>query len=261
MEFEKSYTAEDLVLIVAKLRNKDGGCPWDMAQTHSSIRKNFIEETYEAVDAIDANDTAGLQEELGDVLLQVALHAQMEAEQGNFTFNDVCDGICKKLILRHPHIFGDTTVGDVADVLHNWERIKKKEKGYNTATNSIAAVPKALPALMRASKIQKRAADAGFDYENAKQAIGQLKSEIEELEAALEQNGSVPEELGDILFSAVNAARLLGFDSEEVLTAASEKFVGRFAKVEAMAAAQGAALSALNLDELTALWNAAKAQQ
>ena len=160
---KEHYNTEDLIRIVALLR-APGGCPWDQAQTHDSIKKNFIEETYEVIEAINRQSTAGLQEELGDVLLQVALHAQMEAEAGRFDFNDVADGICKKLIFRHPHVFGDVKAENTDDALASWDAAKLKEKGMKKVSQSMVSIPRELPALMRAQKVQHKAAKQGFDW-------------------------------------------------------------------------------------------------
>ena len=207
---KSSYTVQDLLDIMALLRSPNG-CPWDKEQTHATIRNNLIEETYEVVDAIDRQDLDALKEELGDLLLQVVFHTRMEEEQGNFDFDAVCDGICKKLILRHPHIFADTKVSGTGQVLENWDAIKKKEKGYQSVTQTLTSVPSALPALMRSEKVQGRAAKAGFDYTTLAMAFAQLKEEIAELEQAMSQEDltSCQEELGDVLFSAVNVARFL----------------------------------------------------
>ena len=184
---EVKHDFSSLVRIMALLRAEDG-CPWDREQTHESIRANMIEETYEVVEAIDRKDSAMLCEELGDVLLQVVFHAQMEEEENGFDFDDVCDGICQKLILRHPHIFGDVVAKTSEQVLKNWDEIKKKEKGQNTASDTLRSVPAVLPALMRAEKVQHRAAKTGFDYSNAAEAMTDLKKEVVELEDAMAEN-------------------------------------------------------------------------
>ena len=176
-EFKESYNADDLLRIMRMLR-APGGCPWDSAQTHQSIKKNLIEETYEVVEAINKDDKALLCEELGDLLMQVVFHSVMEEEEGNFDFDKVSDGICKKLIERHPHIFGDVSVGGVDDVLTNWDAIKMRTKGQKKTSDSMKSVPRELPALMRAEKIQKKAADAGFDWDDASGAIDKLCEEL-----------------------------------------------------------------------------------
>ena len=188
-KYKQNYEMQDLIEIVSLLRDQENGCPWDIAQTHKSIRKNFIEETYEAVEAIDTADAKLLCEELGDVLLQVALHAQMEKEQGAFDINDVCDGICKKLILRHPHVFADTKAFTPEQVLHNWDKIKKQEKGHKTGADAVRAVPASLPALMRAQKVQQRAGKAGMDFAGLAEALDAVQAELEELKQAIAAGG------------------------------------------------------------------------
>ena len=252
-----SYGIDDLLAIVALLRDKQEGCPWDLAQTHESIRQNFIEETYEAVDAIDLQDRALLQEELGDVLLQVVLHSQMEAEEGHFSFDAVCDGVCKKLILRHPHIFGEGKGGSAQEVLQNWDEIKKIEKGQKTGADAVLAVPAALPALMRAQKVQKRAGKAGADLPDKALAADAVWDAAGALRSALEKGEGEQEALGALLFSAVAAARFAGCDAEEALTRATDAFTRRFVAMEQLAAGQGAQLSQLNGEEKRALWERA----
>lgn len=261
-DFKEKYNVDDLVSIMKLLRSENG-CPWDREQTHESIRKNFIEETYEAVEAIDKKDTALLREELGDVLLQVVFHAQMEAEKNSFDFSDVADEVCKKLIIRHPHIFSDVKADNSDQVLKNWDMIKKETKGQETFTQTLESVPKVLPALMRAQKVAQRAARAGFDYPDADSALCDLKSEAEELSQAFEKNDSanILEELGDLMFSCANLARKLGADSEEVLTAATEKFINRFKIAEDIAAESEKTLDKLSADELDALWKQAKTRE
>lgn len=251
------YNAADLLQIVALLR-APGGCPWDREQTHQSIRMNFIEETYEAVEAIDLADPHLLCEELGDVLLQVALHCQIEAEQGVFSFEDVCDGICKKLIYRHPHVFGDTVAQSTGEVLRNWNALKNKEKGRDTAKAELESVPACLPALMRAAKVQKRAAGYGFAYKTIDAALADLESELAELREALRTGQNLPGEAGDVLFSAVNVARMAKVDAEQALGAATGRFTARVAACEDLAAGQGKALKDLSADELDELWRKAK---
>lgn len=238
----------------------DGGCPWDREQTHQSIRKNMIEETYEVVEAIDQNDTGLLREELGDALLQVVFHAQMEAECGSFTFDDVCDGICKKLILRHPHIFGNVTASTSEEVLRNWDEIKKREKGQKSQTEAALSVPRVLPALMRSSKVQQRAAKTGFDYPGLDDSMKDLDSELCELKEAIASGSekAVAEEFGDLLFSCVNVSRFLHLDAEESLSFATDKFIRRFAQVERLAAERGVDLKQAELKELDELWAEAK---
>jgi len=261
MEFQQKerYGINDLLNIMTLLRSP-GGCPWDREQSHQSIRKNFIEETYEVVEAIDLEDSDMLREELGDVLLQVVFHTQMEAEKGSFGFDDVCDGICKKLISRHPHIFSDVEARTSAQVLRNWEEIKKQEKHQTTHTQALRSVPKVLPSLMRSEKVQSRAAKAGFDYPDTEWAMGDLRSEVEELAQAIgEQNPSaVEEELGDLLFAVVNVSRFVSVDAEHSLEQACDKFITRFAAVERMARERGISMGEADIDSLNHLWQEAK---
>ena len=256
-QYKDSYGVKDLEEIVRILR-APGGCPWDAEQTHQSIRRNFLEEAYEAVEAIDEGSPEHLEEELGDVLLQVVMHARMEQEAGRFDLDGVADGICKKLIYRHPHVFGDVAVSGTGEVLSNWEALKRKEKGQATNTDALEAVARALPALWRAEKVQKKARKAGFDWPDVSGALDKLSEELEELKTAAAEGTNVAEELGDLLFSAVNAARFLKVDPEDALNGATDKFIGRFRKVEAQAAAQGKAMEDMGLEELDALWERAQ---
>ena len=251
------YTVEDLRRIVALLR-APGGCPWDGAQTHESIRRNFIEEAYEVAEAIDEQSPAHLKEELGDVLLQVVFHASLEEDAGRFDLDDVADGICKKLIFRHPHVFGEVSVSGTGEVLSNWEELKRKEKGQATNTDALEAVARSLPALWRAEKVQKKAKKAGFDWPDVSGALDKLSEELEELKTAVAEGTNVEEELGDLLFSAVNVSRFVKVDTEEALNRATDKFIGRFRKVEEEAARQGRALEGMSLAELDKLWEHAK---
>lgn len=264
MAFEQKehYQVSDLVRIMSLLRDRDG-CPWDLEQTHQSIRKNLIEEAYEVVEAIDANNPEMLCEELGDLLLQVVFHSRISEEAGDFSIDDVADGICKKLILRHPHIFGDTVVNNSKQVLENWDEIKKKEKGQTTVSQTLHSVPKVFPALMRSQKVQKRAAKSGFDYPDAVAALSDLESEIAELKAALQKQDSLScrEELGDVLFSAVNVARMLDIDAEESLTASCDKFIKRFDAVELLAKRENVDLKHAPLERLNKLWRDVKNAQ
>ena len=257
MEFQRKtkYSMSDLLQIMRILRAPDG-CPWDREQTHESIRKNFIEETYEVAEAIDNRDAGLLKEELGDVLLQVVFHAQIEDELGAFTFEDVADGVCKKLIERHPHIFGDTRADTPQEVLRNWEDIKQKQKGAKNQSEALLNVPKTLPSLMRSEKIQQRAAKAGFDYPAVDGACSDMKSEAAELWQAIQKGGGAEagEELGDLLFSVVNVARFIKVDAENALEKACDKFIRRFSKVEEMAKERGIDMQSAGIESLDSLW-------
>lgn len=260
-KFKERYDVNDLVEIMRILR-EPGGCPWDAEQTHESIKKNLIEETYEVIEAINKNDKELLCEELGDTLMQVVFHAQMEKEAGTFDFDDVSDGVCKKLIERHPHVFGEVAISGVDDVLTNWDAIKRKSKGQKSTTESMQSVPRELPALMRATKLQKKAADVGFDWNDVSGALDKLEEEIAELRVAIanKDKENIAEELGDILFSAVNVSRFVKTDAEEALTAASDKFLSRFTKVETLAKEREIDMKSVGIDELDKLWDEAKAK-
>jgi len=259
--FKDSYTIDDLITIVGILRSENG-CPWDKAQNHESIKSSFIEEVYEVIEAIDLKDTALLREELGDVLLQIVFHCQMETEVNGFDFENVCDEICKKLIIRHPHVFGNVTVNSSDEVLTNWEQIKQHTKGQTTYTETLKSVPKTLPALMKAQKVGKRAAKSGMDFKDINDALARLKSEINELETAIANNNKaqIEEELGDVLFSCTNVARKADSDAELLLTNATEKFIKRFAKTEDLIRLKEIEMTSLSIDELDSFWNQAKAQ-
>ena len=259
--FKETYSIEDLLAIMRILRGENG-CPWDREQTHQSIRNNFIEETYEAVEAIDNSDPVLLEEELGDVLLQVVYHAEMEREAGRLSFEDVADGICQKLIQRHPHIFGDVVAGTTDEVLDNWDEIKKKTKGQTTYTDTLKSVPKVFPSLMRAAKVQKRAAKSGFAYPDGNWAMEDLSSEVEELREALRQNdlSAASEELGDLLLSAANLSRYLDVDAEECLGTSCDKFISRFERLEELAASRKVDMKKASPQEIIALWEEAKRQ-
>ena len=252
-----NYDVNDLKRIVAILR-APGGCQWDGEQTHQSIRRNFLEEAYEVAEAIDENSTEHLQEELGDVLLQVVFHASIEEDAGRFDLNDVADGVCKKLIYRHPHVFGNVAVGSTDEILANWEELKKAEKGQASQADAVDAVARSLPALWRAEKVQKKAAKVGFDWPDVSGAVDKMSEELEEVKAAMAGNGDVAEELGDLLFAVVNASRFLNVDAEMALHAASDKFAARFRRVEEEVLKSGRAMEEVSLAELDAIWNAIK---
>ena len=248
---------EDLARIMHRLR-APGGCPWDREQTHESLKKTMIEECYEALDAIDRKDDAGLCEELGDVLLQCVFHAEIAQEQARFTGRDVTTGIVQKLIYRHPHIFGTGRADTAEAVLTKWEQLKKAEKHFDTQSDVLRAVPNNLPALMRAYKLQKKAAQVGFDWEDAEQAFPKLTEETDELYRAMRGDGNKAEEAGDLLFAAVNVARLLHIDPEEALSNACEKFTKRFCSMEELALANGRSLESMTLFEQDELWKTVK---
>ncbi|MHB0912576.1 MAG: nucleoside triphosphate pyrophosphohydrolase [Armatimonadota bacterium] len=252
----------ELVEIVARLR-APGGCPWDREQTHESMKKHFIEETYEAVDAIDAGDMEDLKGELGDVLLQVLFHTQIASESGSFDVGDVIDGIASKLVRRHPHVFGDAQVETADEVVDRWEKIKSGEKGYERRTSILDGVPRTLPALSRAMDISKKAAKAGFEWPNLGAVVEKLDEEVHELKAELaaERLDRVAEELGDLLFTVVNIARWTGVDPEDALRAMTGRFSARFRQIEEEAERTGRSVSEMPIEEMDAVWDRAKLEK
>ena len=251
------YHIDDLLQIMKLLRSENG-CPWDKVQTHESIRKNFIEETYEVCEAIDESDMSLLKEELGDVLLQIVFHSQIEEEQSTFSFGDVVHDICNKLIIRHPHIFSDTMVDGVEEVLSNWADIKQQTKGQTTASQTLQSVPKQIPALMRADKILSRANKANNTFAcNQDDVLTDIQSAVCALEDAIHNNNisMISQELGDVLFETVNVARTFKLDSEELLTVSSNKFVRRFCDVEELAQQKGIDFKSATPDCIKALWD------
>lgn len=256
-ERKEKYSLEDLIQVLRILR-APGGCPWDREQTHASNRRNFLEEAYEAAEAFDRDDPAAMCEELGDMLMQVLFNIHIEEDAGRFTTEDVTDGVCKKLIYRHPHVFGTVQADTSEEVLVNWEALKRREKGQATAADAMNDVARSLPALWRADKLQSKAAKAGFDYPAVSGALDKLEEETRELREAAEAGTNFFEELGDVLFAAVKVGRFLGVDPEDALHAACEKFIMRFRAVERSCAVQGADMSALSPDELTRLWDEAR---
>ncbi len=258
------YDYEDFLTVMRLLRGP-GGCPWDAEQTHQSIRRNFLEETYEVIDALDKDSAPDMCEELGDVLMQVVFHAIMEEERGRFTMADVVDGVTKKMIFRHPHVFGGGMTADTSEqVLTNWEVLKREEKGQASTADAIEAVPHTLPALWRAEKVQKKAAKAGFDWPGALAALDKLEEEVRELRAALERGGSadephgVREELGDALFMAAKVGQMCAVDPEDALHRACDKFDRRFRYVEQHAQAP---MSQCTSEALLELWRQAKEEE
>lgn len=253
------YSFEDLIQIMNILRSP-GGCSWDMEQTHKSIRRDLLEEAYETADAIDNDDKVALCEELGDLLLQVVFHSNIAEKTGEFTFDDVVDGISKKLILRHPHVFGDVSVNNTAEILDNWDAIKKLEKHQESYTETLESVPRAFPALLRAAKVQKRASKAGFDWDSIDGTLLKLEEEISELKEALKNRDSnaIDEEFGDLLFSVVNVSRFLKVDPEFSLSKSTDKFINRFALVEEECIKQGRDMKDMTLAELDEIWDRIK---
>ncbi len=257
--FKDRYDFDDLVEIIRVLR-APGGCPWDREQTHNSIRENFLEETYEVLEAIDTNNPELLREELGDVLLQIVLHSDMATEEKLFTIDDVCNDISQKLIIRHPHVFGDVTVTSTGDVLKNWDDIKRQTKSQKNQGEAMAAIPATYPALMKAQKVQSKAKKAGFDWNDAEGAFLKIEEESNELKEALTTGDKalIEDELGDLLFSAVNVARFCKCDAETALERATKKFMARFTIVERLAEERNIDMKKSSLQELDSLWDEAK---
>lgn len=256
-EYKKHYNVYDLERIVALLRSEEG-CPWDREQTHESIRRNLLEEAYEAVEAIDEKSAEHLREELGDLLTQIVFHSSLQEEQGSFKLDDVADAVCKKLIYRHPHVFGGVEAEDSAEVLLNWEELKRREKGQATTASAMDSVARSLPALWRAEKVQSKAKKVGFDWDDVSGALGKLFEEANELNEAIASGEGIDEELGDLLFSAVNVARFTKTDPEEALHSACEKFIRRFKYVECEAEKMGRELGDMSLEEMDKLYTKAK---
>lgn len=247
---------DEFVEVIAALRAPDG-CPWDREQTHRSIAKNLVEEAYEAVHAIESNDVAEIREELGDVLLQVVLHAQIAADDGEFTIDDVVAAITAKIIRRHPHIFGDREAGDAAEVLAHWERIKSVERAEKNQ-GLLDTVPHALPALMLAQTISRKAVSAGFEWETLDGVWDKVHEELDELRATEPGSPEAADEIGDVLFTVVNLARKQGIDAETALRATCAKFRSRWSAMEEMSGREGRCIEDLDLDEQEELWQRAK---
>ncbi len=252
-----SYGFEDLVAVMELLRSEDG-CPWDREQTHESIRNNFIEETYEVIEAIDTSDPVLLREELGDVMLQVVFHARMEEEKGAFNVTDVCNDVCKKLIHRHPHVFGDVKAETSGEVLDVWNEIKNEEKQRNTMTDKLRAIPPMLPALMRAEKVGKKA--KCFDFSDAESVRAKLDEELAEVDEAVLSGKAedIEEEIGDLLLTVTSLCRKLHVHPEEALKKATDKFIDRFETLENEATKRGIDIESASMEVLDAVWDEIK---
>ncbi len=251
---KESYDLRDFVALVSYLRSPRG-CPWDQVQTHESIRRNFLEETYEACEAIDAGDLVHMREELGDVLMQVLFHTDIEREAGHFDIDDVADAACKKLVYRHPHVFRRDDP-DTPD----WDTMKQRERAQTTTAEAMDSVARSLPALWRCDKIQAKAAKTGFEWPDVHAALDKVDEETRELRAAVASGDTeaIGDELGDLLFAAVKVARFAGIDPEQTAHAACEKFIRRFAAMETAAANDGTALEQCTLAQMLTLWQQAK---
>ena len=251
------YDFEDLVAIMKLLRG-EGGCPWDREQTHVSIRNNLIEETYEVIEAIDTENPTLLREELGDVLLQVVFHAGIEEDEGRFDMDDVANDICVKLIHRHPHVFGDVSADTTEQVLSNWEQIKSEEKERVTVTDKLKSIPPMLPALMRATKVGKKA--SMFDFETTQLVMDKLAEEMTEVGEAMESGvqADIEEEIGDLLLTVTSLCRKLDVDAEAALNKATEKFIGRFERIENIVLEEKRDIKSMSMVELDVIWDKIK---
>ena len=251
------YGFEDLCTVMEVLRSEEG-CPWDREQNHESIRDNFIEETYEVIEAIDTDDPVLLREELGDVMLQIVFHARMEEENGGFNVNDVCNDVCKKLIHRHPHVFGDVTVGSSREVLDVWNEIKNEEKQRNTMTAKLRAIPPMLPALMRAEKVGKKA--KCFDFTDSESVRAKLDEELREVDEAVVEGSfeAIEEEIGDLLLTVTSLCRKLHVSPEAALKKATDKFIDRFETLENETIARGIDMENSTMEVLDSVWDEIK---
>ena len=264
---ERRPSFYDLVRVMARLRDPDGGCPWDLKQTHQTLRRYVLEEAYEVAEAIDRGDPEHLCDELGDLLLQVVFHAQMAWEAGDFEADDVCAAIVQKLIRRHPHIFGEVKVDGAEEVLTNWEAIKATERaarGEERSKSLLDGISTSLPALMAALEMSKRAVKAGFEWPETGGVLDKAEEEFAELRAEIEAGADTAKtaaELGDLLFTIVNVGRRLGIDAETALRAQMDRFKRRFGHIEQRAGETGRALDVLTLDEMEAFWQEAKARE
>jgi tetrapyrrole methylase family protein/MazG family protein len=259
MTSETGDAFEKLMEIMGKLRGPDG-CPWDRQQTHESLKKYLLEETYETIEAIDSGDMGELCGELGDLMLQIAFHAQLAKERGDFEIRDSLDSINQKLLRRHPHVFGEAEVACAEEVAHQWDRIKMDEKGMETRASIVDGVPKTLPALARAIEVSKRAARAGFEWPSLDAVFAKLEEEVGELreELHVQDTKRIAEEIGDLLFTIVNVARWTKVDPEDALRTMIERFNSRFVQIEEAAHASGRSLEDLSIEEMDAVWDRAK---
>lgn len=256
---KKKYMFQDLIDIMAILRSENG-CPWDREQTYDTLKKYLLEEAYEVVDTIEEGNREKQCEELGDVLLQVVFQSQVAVEEGAFNINDVISALCSKLISRHPHVFGNEIISEAKGVEKRWNEIKYKGKKLDTQTKIMEDIPKSFPALMRSYKVQKKAAEVGFDWDDVQDVFKKVYEEIDEVKEAiqLKDDDKIYEEIGDLLFTVVNVSRLVSVEPETALSATINKFIKRFSYIEENAAQQGRALSSMTLTEMDKLWDESK---
>ncbi len=260
-KIKDKYNVEDFRKMMALLR-APGGCPWDAEQTHESIRRNVIEEAYELAAAIDSGDNENLREELGDLLMQVIFHCRIEEEKGSFDLDDVADVACKKLVFRHPHVFGNAVCENSEEVLKTWDEVKRVEKAQKTVTSTMEGVAETLPALWRAEKVQKKASVTGFEWPDVSYAMAKVREETDELASGIDagDKDNIEEELGDLLYAAVNVARHTGIDPERALHRACEKAINRFRFMEERAAFDGKKLEDMPLEEMEKYYQLARAE-
>ncbi|VGM96133.1 Nucleoside triphosphate pyrophosphohydrolase [uncultured Avibacterium sp.] len=258
-----NHSIQDFVQLIAKLRDPNGGCPWDLEQTYQSMIPCLLEESYEVVEAIEQQNTANLREELGDLLLQVVFFSQLAKEDKLFTFDDVVNGVAEKILRRHPHVFGEEKAHNEQEALSHWNKVKAEEN--KTRQSILDNIPHAFPALMRAEKLQKRCAKVGFDWDNVQPVIAKVQEELQEVQAELarpqQDQTKIEEEIGDLLFSVVNLSRHLKTAPEEALRKANQKFERRFRQLETLAKQQGKSLQTSTLAELDLLWDEVKKQE
>lgn len=258
-EYKENYGLEDFIRLIDVLRGP-GGCPWDIKQTHESLKHNVVEEAWEVVDAINEGSEAHLREELGDLLMQVIFHASISKEHGGFTLDDISDEAVKKLVHRHPHVFGSVKADTPDEVLTNWDAIKRADRGQQSAASAMDGIPRGLPGLMRSEKIQSKAAKYGFDWPDVSGAMDKLREETSELQEGIDAGDieNIKEEIGDALFSVVNVARFYKLDTEECMHAACEKFIRRFRYLEEGAAREGLRLEDMTLGQMERIYQEAR---
>ncbi len=258
-EYKEKYGLEDFIRLIDVLRGP-GGCPWDIKQTHESLKHNVVEEAWEVVDAINEGSEAHLREELGDLLMQVIFHASISKERGGFTLDDISDEAVKKLVHRHPHVFGTVKADTPDEVLTNWDAIKRADRGQQSAASAMDGIPRGLPGLMRSEKIQSKAAKYGFDWPDVSGAMDKLREETAELQEGIDAGDieNIKEEIGDALFSVVNVARFYKLDTEECMHAACEKFIRRFRYLEEGAAREGLRLEDMTLGQMERIYQEAR---
>ena len=260
----KNYPSQsaitDLLQIMASLRNPDGGCPWDLEQSHQTLKQYLVEECYELIDAIDEEDDEAMADELGDVLLQIVFHCQLASEEGRFDLERVSRHLCEKLVRRHPHVFGSGDIDNAEKVVKQWDKIKQQEKRTQARTSLLDGIPKGLPAVQRAHKVQKKAAKVGFDWDDVNGPLDKIAEELDELRRAIkdENNNEAKQELGDLLFSCINVARFIDCHADDALMYTTKKFENRFRHVEDRVKKSGKQFEEFTLEELDQFWNEAK---